>query len=132
MVFNNLEECFIILLISVLFSLIWFWVKFRIWKNSLNHICHWASPFLLPIVYEVSIGLDTNWKHQMIVNLIFGNSGVSGSLGSGGTASGAVATASGGCHPNLPLFLQIGQFGPHPHFSTFRATVELVVGCSWV
>ena len=62
-------------------------------------------------------------------------SGVSGSSGPEGAAFGAsvpwavttVATASGGHHPSLLLcFLQMGQFGPHPHFSA----IGLVVGCS--
>ena len=38
----------------------------------------------------------------------------------------------GGHHPILPLmFLHMGKFGPHLHFSAFGATSELVVSCSW-
>ena len=37
-----------------------------------------------------------------------------------------------GHHPSPPLFFQMGQLGPHSHFSAFGATVALGVACSWV
>ena len=29
------------------------------------------------------------------------------------------------------MFLQMGQFGPHPHCSAFGSAAALGVGCSW-
>ena len=37
-----------------------------------------------------------------------------------------------GHHPSPPLFLLMGQFSPHPHFSAFGPAVALGVACSWV
>ena len=63
------------------------------------------------------------------------NSVASGNFGSGGTASGAVCVYWNCFWWSLSQFsskfLQMGQFGPHPHFPASGATVELVVGCSW-
>ena len=63
----------------------------------------------------------------MSVTWISGNSGASGSFGSGGAASGAVVvagTAFGGHHPNLPLsFCRWGNSVP---IHTFRPLVLLL------
>ena len=41
-----------------------------------------------------------------------------------------VAFVFGVHHPNFPLFLQMGKFGPHPHHSAFGGAAALGVGCS--
>ena len=44
----------------------------------------------------------------------------------------SVGIAFGGYCPSLLLyFCKMGQFGTHPHHSTFCGAVVLEVGCSW-
>ena len=76
-------------------------------KSNQDNICCCTSPFLLPILCEVLIGLSACQEHQMSVTWVSGNSRASGHFGSEGIASGAVVSVAvfGGHHPNLPLCL---------------------------
>ena len=104
--FNSLDECFVFMFISVLFSFIWFRVKFRVRKAIETIFVIESLHFFFPSSVEFLIGLSTCQEHQMSVTWSNGNFVASGNFGSGGTASGAdvaVGTALGGHHPSLLL-----------------------------
>ena len=116
-------------------------------NNSLDNICHLVSPFSLPTLFFDGFALCIDLVHQRIVTRSTGSSVAAGGFGPGGVGNSSIVvavclavecmgySAGGHCAFGCPLlyFLQMGQFGPHPHFSfiCFGATVAWGIAVLW-